>query len=250
MRDAIAVATIAVATLLWATPASAVPLQVYFNDFDGTETFGSGATGGLSGITTTEGVQDYNGLGPGGNQFGGNLLRNFSVAAASTILTLNNLPPHVSIDIDFLLAIIDSWDSLDGAADATPDFFNVTLDSVSLLQHTYASASGTVTNTTGTDIGGWPVHRGFWSSYGDRAFDASTEGALTGVAHTGSTAVIELFASGAGWQGDPDPLVGDFDESWGIDNLKVTINAVPEPGTFLLLGIDLTGLVVSRKRSG
>jgi hypothetical protein len=234
---------------LWASSASAAVLQVYSNDFDGSETFGGGASGGLSDVTSTEGVQSYSGLGSAGDQFGGNMLRNSSVSPISpTTLTLNGLPSHDSIDIDFLLAIIDSWDSTNGSP--APDFFNVQLDGVSLLQHTYANASGSVTDATGTDIGSGCQGRGF-AGFCDRAFDAGDFAGLS-VAHSSSTATISLFASGGGWQGGGD-------ESWGIDNLRVFVNTVenggggngvPEPMTLGLIGAGLAGFALLRRRRG
>ena len=253
----------AIAAALWfalagalAGSAQAAIVQVYFNNFDGTETFDGGATGGLSGITDTTGVQGYAGLGSVGNQFGGNMLRNTASLdpntlgdpAEPTVLTLNNLPTHDSIDVDFLLAVINSWDSSDATpAEGSPDFFYIRLDGTVLLQHTYANFSGTITDLTGTDIGGGLVQRGFPDDrFLDRAFDAGTFAGLT-VAHTASSVTVEWYAGGSGWQG------GD-DESFGLDNLRITANVptspVPEPATIGLFAVALAGLVVARRRSG
>src|SRR5687768_5469698 len=103
--------------------------------------------------------------------FGGELLQNAATGnpASATILTLSNLPAHNTIDIAFLLAVINSWDSTDGSN--SPDFFNVSLDGTTLLQHTYANTSGTNTDTTGTDIGSGLQHRIDGFTFLDRAFD-------------------------------------------------------------------------------
>ena len=58
------------------------------------------------------GVQGYAGLGPAGNQFGGNFLRS---ATGNTItLQLNGLPAHDTISLEFLFAAIDSLDGPGG----------------------------------------------------------------------------------------------------------------------------------------
>jgi hypothetical protein len=38
------------------------------------------------------------------------------------------------------------------------------------------------------------------------------------------------------------------DESWGLDNVKVESDAVPEASTLALLGLGLTALAGSRRR--
>ena len=55
------------------------------------------------------------------------------------------------------------------------------------------------------------------------------------IPHTGSTLVIDFYASGGGWQAGQD-------ESWAIDNVEVTV--VPVPGAVLLgiLGLSVAGI--------
>ncbi|WP_048316980.1 hypothetical protein, partial [Crocosphaera watsonii] len=45
------------------------------------------------------------------------------------------MPSHTSIDINFLLAIIDSWDG--NHPTFGPDFFNVKVDGVSIFSETF-----------------------------------------------------------------------------------------------------------------
>ncbi|OYX43218.1 MAG: hypothetical protein B7Z02_09420 [Rhodobacterales bacterium 32-67-9] len=64
-------------------------------------------------------------------------------------------------------------------------------------------------------------------------------------AHSGSTADIAFFANGVKWQ-------AGMDESWAIDNLRVSINApmapVPLPGSLAALAGGLGFLVAGRRR--
>ena len=118
----------AVSTILFASTSSA-DISVFADDFDGGQTTSSGVTAAFSGITNIESVQGYAGIGPGSNQFSGNFLRNqtgglpsIGTPGSMTTLTLSDLPAHTSIDIDFLLATIDTWDGIDGLSGATGDY--------------------------------------------------------------------------------------------------------------------------------
>lgn len=233
--------------LLASAPAHA-QIQVYFNNFDGTETLSSGAAGSFSGVTTTEGVQGFGGLGPAGNQFSGSFLRNQTTGnpAAPTVLTLTNLPGHTSIDVDFLLGVIDSWDG-----QQAPDIFNVTVDGTPVFTPSFAVASGTSNYTppAGGDIGGGSQQRGFNGGFNDQAYNMYVEPSLNNISHSASTLTISWFASGAGWQGGAD-------ESWAIENVRVTLNgtavAAPEPGTLGLAALGALplagGLWLRRRR--
>ncbi len=212
---------------------SAMGQQVFFNDFNGvtpTE---------ISGFVSTPSVQGFNGLGNAGNTFSGNLLYNDATGnpAAATVLTLSNLPAHTELSIGFLLAVIDSWDSSNGAP--SPDLFNVELDGVNVFQATFAVQSGNVNYAPppNGDIGGL-AQRGFNNSFNDRAYDLSLDSSLQSIPHTASTATIRFFASGNGWQGGSD-------ESWGIDNLRVSV-AIPTPGAAGALAV--ASLLATRRR--
>lgn len=203
--------------------------------------FNSGLPSQFSGSGGVESVQGFAGLGSSGNQFSGDFLRNDSVPATASTLTLTGLPAHSSVNLGFLLAAIDSWDSTDGGP--APDFFNVSVDSTSVFQATFATASGSFTYG-GVDIGSGQQQRGFNGSWNDRAYDLYTEPLLQNIPHTASTLTVSFFASGGGWQ-------GGIDESWAIDNLRVQINGsgnVPEPGAAGLLCGALAGMGMLLRR--
>ena len=218
---------------------------VFSDDFDTGPTISGGVTASYSGVTTTAAVGGYAGVGSGSNQFGGNFLHNatggvpsIGTAGMATTLTINNLPAHDSISIDFLLATIDSWDGIDGSAGVTGDYFNVHVDGVSVFRDTFAQQSGLPSNAYQAPAGGKLLSGGsdiFGIVTADGAWDMYLEPTLSSIPHTSSTLVIDIFADGPGWQGSSNfsQGIGGPDEAWAIDNLNVSINAIPEPSAAL-----------------
>jgi hypothetical protein len=166
-----------------------------------------------------EGVQGYAGLGPPGRQFGGNFLHYTSVPILPTTLTLRNLPLHDRVDIEFLLAIIDSWDNT--------ELMQIYVDGNRLFNHRFSIAQEDASDydappggllSSGTNLG---FSNGFYYQR-DRAYDLGVEPAFIGIPHTADSLVVlwtldAVSGPAAGeWQG------GD-DESWGIDALSVSL---------------------------
>jgi hypothetical protein len=176
----------------------------------------------------TESVQACAGLGAPGNQFGGNLLRYDDLGILETSLTLTDLPPHTHVSLGFLLALIDSWDGT--------ELFEVVVDGQLVFSHWFQLATGDASSyvaptggllSSGIDLG-W--NGGPWHHH-DRALDLALEPTFRDIPHTASTLTVvwQLSATvggaAANWQ-------GGMDESWGIDNLSVSVSeaavAVPE----------------------
>lgn len=194
-----------------------------------TENFESGAAAPqFSGVTTVVGTQGYSAFG-----FGSFFLHNPTNPAQITTLTLTGLQAHTSIDLDFLLATIDSWDHNTAFG---PDIFNVRVDGNLVFSDfmDHVALPGFIVDTT----------LGFNGAFGDAATNMGVNPLFDGIAHTASTLTIEWFASGSGYQGGTD-------ESWAIDNIVVTLNgtAVPEPSTFVVCSLVLGLGQFFRRRS-
>jgi len=213
--------------------------EIFWDDFDGNQRNFSTVSVTYSGVKSLEDVQGLSAAG-----FKGKFLRNSSPGnpAAPTTVILRGLPKHEAITIGFLLALIDSWDgtygpertAAGGAPNSThaPDYFNVTIDGVSVFKETFffrSAKAQTYDESHGTLLSR-DVDLGFntlWKNSrntppivpSDLAYDMNREPAFRDIPHTGNTLTISLFSSGSGWQG-----LGD--ESWGIDNLRIVVKPV------------------------
>ena len=184
--------------------------------------FNSGVPPQFSDIVTTESVQGYSGIGTGNNVFSGDFLRNSSIPPLPTTLTLTGLPAHTSIDLHFLLAIIDSWDGT-GSACCGIDSFTITIDGEPVFNEVFNNAAiGGVQSyipPPGVELAR-TVELGFRDideHDQDSGYDMGKNPTFSKIPHTSNILTIEWFASGPGWQ-------GDFDESWAIDNLEFVLN--------------------------
>ena len=208
--------------------------QVYANNFDSPATVAAGVVATFTGDGALQGT-----TAPYSPTYG-QIYRSNS-DSVQTLLTLTNLPAHGTVDIDFLMAFLDSWDSNNGAP--APDNLDLYVDGVKRATYTFNTASGTNVAYGGGTLLAQGVQFDVNLFYSDAIVDMSTDPGLR-FAHTSSTLTVGFIASGAGWQGGTD-------EAYGIDNLVVSVFSappVPEPGTALLMAGGLLLLAARRRR--
>lgn len=194
-----------------------------FYDFES----GSAPAEITGGTVTTNGGYSAHGFGDYFNWSGGSAIT----------LNLSSLGSHTTLDLEFDLAIIDSWDGNDGGSYYDPDYFNVTLDGDTIFRETFSQFNSSDQSYTGSPFtSGSNIYKSRWN---DSAYHIS----LTGLTHSADSLTIAWFANGGGWQGGND-------ESFAIDNINVNTNntPVPEPATMLLFGTGLAGIAGLRAR--
>jgi hypothetical protein len=169
------------------------------------------------GTASLTGVQGYAGLGPPSSRFGGSFLR--GGANVPVTVTLQNLPPHTALDLDFLLAIIDSWDG--SGTFPGGDNFEVTVDGQRVFFESFFNALSGQIQTYVPPPGVLLARRvdlafiagGFHT---DSAYDLGADPLFARIPHTADSVTI-TFAMRA------DIDQGLSDESWAIDNLRISI---------------------------
>ncbi len=225
-------ALVLAAALAATAPASALT-TIYANDFDNPAVVAGGVTASLVGGADVPAIAPYDAT-------YGNLRRNDTVnPPAPTQLVLSNLPAHTTVDLDFTLAFLDSWDSTDGGGGVSPDRADLYLDGNLVASYTYNNALGSVKDFDGGALLYEYVQFDGNGFYSDTVVDMSGDPALV-FPHSASTLTFEWIASGDGWQGNAD-------EAIGLDNLRVSVDGVPEPAT---CGLALAALLAyaSRRR--
>jgi hypothetical protein len=239
---------IAVAILVCSAVSSVQATNIYFNNFDGPAIVRPGVTAVVSGPTTLESVQGWVGLGTGSNTFDGNFLGNQASGnpAAATVLTIANLPAHNFVSVDFLLALVDSWDGAEGNV-AAPDFLLVQVDGATILRETFANdgrpqsyvAPPTVELARNVQLGY------IGGEFVDGAYNMGRDGRFNLIPHTSSSLVVSWRAFGAGYEGGPT-------EWFALDNLRIaTFTTVPEPSALVLEGLGMlliAGACIRRRR--
>jgi hypothetical protein len=186
---------------------------VFFTDFESGLPAQMTAPGAV-----LDGVQGYAGLGQVGNQFGGNFLHYTSVPLFDTQLTITGLPAHDHLKLGFLLAVIDSWDGT--------ELMQIAIDGNTLFSHWFQLALGDASDyvapaggllSSGTNLGF--TGGGYYNH--DRAYDLSVDPTLE-IPHTASSVTIVWRISAISGPA-ADQWQGGTDESWAIDNVKVSV---------------------------
>lgn len=169
--------------------------------------------------TAIEGTQGWAPLGHPGNTYGSKFLRYSSITLHDTKLVLRGLPEHTHVSLGFLLALIDSWDGT--------ELYQVTVDGSLLFDHWFQLATGDTSSwhaplgatlSRGTNLG---FSSG--SYYGrDRAYDLGAEPSFQDIPHTADSLVV-VWKMSAVSGGAAQQWQGGSDESWAIDNVRVSL---------------------------
>ncbi len=218
---------IPIVLLAAAAAASSVQAQTIYS-----ETF-SGAVGGEWSHTTTSITPT--GARPFLGQFG----------ATTVTLSLSGLPAHSDVTVSLDLFVIRTWDG-NGLGPGDEDRFRVSLGdggtqtvvSDKSLSNTHLSQSHPDSLTSGLTH---PARTGAAES-NSLGYGGDT------VYHLDFTLPHTATTLSAQFQGILNQAIGD--ESWGIDNVQVSVSAVPEPGEYAMaFGVGLAGLALWRRRS-
>lgn len=169
--------------------------------------------------------------GAGTNQTTGGLaafgLGNYHLRSESdlpSVFTLTGLPPHTSMTLTFDLAMWDSIDYHDSCATCL-DVFQISVDGVSLYNGYFGNYWGTPINVYGNSFGpGTPLTPDFTAyyapDYGYGTFRDSARRVSYSFPHTSQSAVFTFQYPSS---------QGGVDESYGLDNVNVSVNSEIRP---------------------
>ena len=184
-------------------------------------------------------------------------------------LSLSGLAAHDKVTVSFDVYVLNSWDGNGPLGNFPlgpfgPDLFGVTI--AGAAPGTVSSFITTFSNLNGGEAGSDPI-AGVLQSYpgpfptlpGSAPFSGALEVGTLGYdffgggpgdddsvyrlsltfAHSDSSLALSFFGSG---------LQDLSDESWGLDNMSVDVNAVPLPAPVALLATSFVSLLAARRR--
>jgi hypothetical protein len=172
--------------------------------------------------------------------------------------SLSGLASHTTISLGMFLA---SGGGIDGGTGSPVgnDSFAVIVDGVTVFNNFFAARPGAgssyaappgvtllgqaTTDTDGSDF--LSARTGAWGH--DALYDLSLDPALQNIAHTSSTATIQIVSRLATNSG-VDVETGS-DEQLAIANFTVSTNAIPEPAGAVLSGLAAVMLMGRRRRA-
>lgn len=234
----------------FAPTAMAGTFTAYSNDFsvDAAGTTASGVTAtwavlpsGTVGVDTAPSGEQFLGLDDGVD---------LGFANNAVTLTLTGLPTFDGFTLSFDLYVINSWDGNEFSFG--PDIF--------LASAKWGGSSVPLIHTT---FSNWADYNQSYTDnlFGDHPYTTGAAATAT-LGYTYGTVGDATYSLGSGWGFGPVTdgtlvitfaglgLQGLYDESWGIDNVKIDVSTpVPEPEGYALFlaGLGLLGIVVRRR---
>ncbi|GMV55644.1 MAG: hypothetical protein AMXMBFR6_14490 [Betaproteobacteria bacterium] len=233
---------------LLTTVAAYADVTAYENDFESNLT-GTGSAmatwtvigGGSGAINTAPNGQKFLGLDDGSN---------LGFSNHTVTLKLSGLPTYTGFSLDFDFHAIQTWDGNEFSVG--PDLFGVsakadtrsfsilttTFSNWSFYDQSYAdnffSSHPAQTGAVAVDSLGYPL-----AMAGDATYHITSS---WGFGETTGDLTFTFYGLN---------LQGNADESWGVDNLKITVSAVPEPSSLVLFGagVLVMGTIALRRRA-
>jgi hypothetical protein len=214
---------VATAVFALALPMTAAHAGTVFSD-----NFESGnAASNWSGVTSVLSTQGLSAYGFGNWHL-------FNNTQSASTLSLSGLGTHTEMTLNFSLAL---WDSVDIGSDR----FVIKVDDTTLYDSIdFGNYYDSISHGPGTHI--TPVFTDHWApNLGYSAWRDSAQTVSYTFAHTGSSANISFQYPNT---------QGGYDEAFGLDNVTVSVNAIPEPETYAMMmaGLGLLGFAVRRRK--